>query len=50
MDQYDSSAIEAKWQARWNDGDCFAVSVGQGRANYVAGSPYPSAPRKELAL
>ena len=28
--------------AAGDDGDCFAVSVGQGRANYVAGSPYPS--------
>ena len=28
--------------ATGDDGDCFAVSMGQGQANYVAGSPYPS--------
>ena len=28
--------------AAGDDGDCFAVSMGQGQANYVAGSPYPS--------
>ena len=44
MDQYDASAIEAKWQARWNDGDCFAAETGSEKPKYYVLEmfPYPS--------
>ena len=44
MDQYDASAIEAKWQARWNDGDCFAAATGSEKPKYYVLEmfPYPS--------
>ena len=44
MDQYDASAIEAKWQARWNDGACFAAETGSDKPKYYVLEmfPYPS--------
>ena len=44
MDQCDASAIEAKWQARWNDGNCFAAKTGSEKPKYYVLEmfPYPS--------
>ena len=44
MDQYDASAIEAKWQARWSDSDCFAAETGSDKPKYYVLEmfPYPS--------
>ncbi|MEC7189528.1 MAG: class I tRNA ligase family protein, partial [Pseudomonadota bacterium] len=44
MDQYDASAIEAKWQTRWNDGNCFAAETGSDKPKYYVLEmfPYPS--------
>ena len=44
MDQYDASAIEAKWQARWSDGNCFAAETGSEKPKYYVLEmfPYPS--------
>ena len=44
MDQYNPSAIEAKWQDRWEAGNCFVAENESGKPKYYVLEmfPYPS--------
>ena len=44
MDQYNASAIEAKWQDRWEAGNCFTAENGSDKPKYYVLEmfPYPS--------
>ena len=44
MDQYNPSAIEAKWQDRWEAGECFVADNNSDKPKYYVLEmfPYPS--------
>ena len=44
MDQYNPSAIEAKWQERWETGECFVADNNSDKQKYYVLEmfPYPS--------
>ena len=44
MDQYNASAVEAKWQERWDTDKCFVAETGSEKPKYYVLEmfPYPS--------